>query len=46
MAHIITRIKVSEYEAFKPVFDQDQPGVRRAANAHRLYRSVDDPNEV
>ena len=46
MAHIITRIKVSDYEAFKPMFDQDLPGARRAASAHHLYRGVDDPNEV
>jgi hypothetical protein len=46
VAHIITRIRVADYDAFKPLFDQDPPGARRAAKAHRLYRSVEDPNEV
>jgi hypothetical protein len=46
MAFIMTRVRVADYDAFKPIFDQDPPGARRAARAHRLYRSVDDPNEV
>jgi hypothetical protein len=46
MAFIMTRIEVGDYEAWKPMFDQDSPGTRRAAIGHRLFRSVDNPNEV
>jgi hypothetical protein len=46
LAHIITRVRVADFDAFKPMFDQDAPGVRRSATAHRLYRGVDDPGEV
>jgi hypothetical protein len=46
MAFMMTRAQVGDYEAFKPMFDQDSPGARRAAEGHRLYRNVDDPNEV
>ena len=46
MAHIITRVHVADYDAFKPMFDQDAPGVRRSASAHHLYRGIDDPNEI
>jgi heme-degrading monooxygenase HmoA len=46
MAFMMTRAQVGDYEAFKPMFDQDPPGARRAAKGHRLYRNVDDPNEV
>ena len=46
MAFIMTRIQVGDYEAFKPLFDQDVPGARRSATGYRLFRGVDDPNEV
>jgi heme-degrading monooxygenase HmoA len=46
MAFMMTRAQVGDYDAFKPMFDQDPPGARRAAKGHRLYRNVDDPNEV
>jgi hypothetical protein len=46
MAFIMTRVRVTDYDAFKPMFDEDPPGARREAKAHHLYRSVDDPNEV
>jgi heme-degrading monooxygenase HmoA len=46
MAFIMTRVQVGDYEAFKPKFDQDSPGTRKAAKGYRLFRSVDDPNEV
>jgi heme-degrading monooxygenase HmoA len=46
MAFIMTRIQVGDYEAFKPMFDKDSPGVRKTANGYRLFRGVEDPNEV
>jgi len=46
MAFMLTRIQVNDYDAWKPVFDSDSPGVRKAAKGHRILRSVEDPNEV
>lgn len=46
MAFIMTRIKVGDYDAWKPLFDQDSPGTRQTAAGYRLLRNVDDPNEV
>ena len=46
MAVIFTRINVGDYDTWKPMFDRDSPGARRAATGHRLFRSSTDPNEV
>jgi hypothetical protein len=46
MAFMMTRVQVGDYEAWKPMFDQDQPGVRKAAKGYRLFRSVENPGEV
>ena len=46
MAFMLTRAQVGDYEAWKPMFDSDPPRAREAATAHRVMRSVDDPNEV
>ena len=46
MAFIMTRINVGDYAAWKPLFDRDAPGTRRAAEGYRLFRNVDDPGEV
>ena len=46
MAFILTRIDVGDYDAWKPLFDQDAPGARRTARGHRLFRSTENPNEV
>ena len=46
MTCMMTRIAVGNYDAWKPMFDQDTPGARTAATGYRLFRSVDDPNEV
>jgi hypothetical protein len=45
-AFIITRIQTGSYERWRPMFDQDQPRTREKAQAQRVLRSVDDPNEV
>jgi hypothetical protein len=46
MACIMTRIAVGDYDAWKRMFDQDTPRARAAATGYRLFRGVDDPNEV
>ena len=45
-AFIITRIQTGDYERWRPMFDQDQPGAREKADVQRVLRSADDPNEV
>jgi hypothetical protein len=45
-AFIITRIQVGDYEAWRPMFDQDRPQAREKATAQRVFRKVDDPNHV
>lgn len=46
MAAILTRLDVGDYDAWKPLFDQDGPGARRSATGHRLFRNSENPNEV
>ena len=46
MAFILTRIDVGDYDAWKPLFDQDAPGARRSALGYRLFRNIDRPGEV
>jgi hypothetical protein len=46
MAFMLTRIDVGDYDTWKPMFDQDQPGARRSATGYRVLRGVDNPNEV
>jgi hypothetical protein len=46
VAFILTRIQVGDYDVWKALFDQDVPGTRRAATEHRVFRNLDDPNEV
>lgn len=46
MAYIMTRIQVGNYNTWKPMFDQDVPGARRSAKSLRIFRGVEDPNEV
>jgi hypothetical protein len=46
MAFFLTRLSVGDYDAWKPMFDEDGPGARRSAKGHRIFRNVDNPNEV
>lgn len=46
MAYIMTRIKVGDYEKWKPQFDADLPRAREAARRVTIFRAVDDPNHV
>jgi len=45
-AFIITRIQTTDYDRWRPMFDQDQPRTREKAVVQRVLRSTDDPNEV
>ncbi len=45
-AFIITRIQTGDYDAWKPMFDQDRPQAREKAKMQRVFRDVDDPNHV
>jgi len=45
-AFIITRINVGDYDAWRPMFDQDRPQAREKARVQRIFRNVDDPNHV
>jgi len=46
MAFMTTRIKVKDYDAWKSMFDTDPPEARKLALGHRLFRLIDDPNEL
>jgi hypothetical protein len=45
-AFIITRLQVGDYDAWRPMFEQDRPRARERATAQRIFRSADDPNHV
>ncbi len=45
-AFIITRIQVGDYDTWRPMFDQDRPQAREKATVQRVFRHVDDPNQV
>jgi hypothetical protein len=45
-ALIITRIQVGDYDAWRPMFDQDRPRAREKAKVQRVFRGVEDPNHV
>ena len=46
MAFILTRINVGDYDAWKPMFDEDAPRARSTALGYRLFRNIDNPGEV
>lgn len=45
-AFIITRIQTGGYDTWRQMFDQDRPQAREKAKAQRVFRSVEDPNQV
>ena len=45
-AYIITRIQTGDYDAWRPMLDQDRPRAREKARVQRVFRNVDDPNHV
>ena len=46
MAFMLTRIDVGDYEAWKPMFDQDGPRARESSKGWRIFRNADNPGEV
>ena len=42
-AFIITRIQVGDYDAWRPMFDQDRPQAREKARVQSVFRGIDDP---
>ena len=46
MAYFLTRLNVGDLDAWKPNFDEDGPGARRAGKGHTVFRDVDNPAEV
>ena len=46
MATLMTRVQVGDYDAWRPMFDSDPAGVRAKSTGHRVFRLVDDPDEV
>jgi len=46
MTYMLTRIDVGDYDAWKPMFDQDAPRARESASGWRIFRGVENPNEV
>ncbi len=46
MTAMLARLNVGDYDAWKPLFDQDPVQARKAATRHSVYRSTEDPNEV
>ena len=47
MPTLVVRHRVRDYDAWKPVFDEHE-AVRRdhGARGHRVFRSLEDPNDV
>lgn len=45
-AFIITRIQVGDYDAWRPMFDQDRPRAREKAKVERVFRDVEDSDHV
>ena len=46
MPAVLTRIKISDFEEWKAMFDSDPPQAREHATGWRVLRGVEDPNEV
>jgi len=43
---VLAHFDVGDYDAWKETFDSDPAGSKKAATAHRIFRSVDNPSEV
>jgi hypothetical protein len=46
MAFILGIFDVPDYDAWKQMFDSDPAGRKESATRHRVFRGVDNPNEV
>lgn len=45
-AYISTRIRVGDYDRWRPMFDKDVPRTREKATDVRVFRAVDAPDHV
>ncbi len=46
MSYLTARFEVPDFDTFKERWDSDPAGRRQVATGHRIYRSVENPNEV
>ena len=46
MPTMVTRIKITNFEEWKTMFDSDPPRAREHATGWRVLRGVEDPNDV
>ncbi len=46
MTLLMTRVDVGDYDAWKPIFDEDPPRARDRAKGWKLFRSKANPGEV
>jgi hypothetical protein len=46
VAFMVHHLKLDDFDAWKPFFDEDPIGRKQAAKGHIMLRSVDNPNEV
>lgn len=46
MAFILAVFQTEDYDTWKQMFDSDPAGRKQSAEGHRIFRSMNDPNEV
>ena len=46
MAFILANFELEDYDAWKEMFDSDPAGRKQTGKGHRVFRAVDNPNEV
>jgi heme-degrading monooxygenase HmoA len=46
MAFMMLQFEVEDFDAWKQVFDSDPAGRKGVAKGHKIFRGVDDPNQV
>ncbi|HMC06637.1 MAG TPA: hypothetical protein VKG89_04485 [Solirubrobacterales bacterium] len=46
MAYMLANFEVGDYDAWKQGFDEDPAGRNDSAQAHMIFRAVDNPNAV
>ncbi len=46
MTYLMLRAEVRDYETWKRFFDTDPIGHKQTSKGHRLYRGVENPNQI
>ena len=46
MAFVLTQFEVEDFDAWKQMFDTDPGGRTQGGKGHRVFRGVDNPNQV